>query len=122
VSAHFKIPLNLPHAATVATRLLRFVELAGIPDALVPSRELAVLLAPFRFSEENPDDADAARVTGEAARLGRAIADGVAASGKGYDRLGQAVRNLFECLALGEEGAALGLRAGEDPNSIMRPT
>ena len=39
----------------------------------------------------------------------------------GGDRLGQAVRNLFECLALGEEGAAISLRAGENPRSTLRP-
>ena len=30
-------------------------------------------------------------------------------AGLGYDRLGQAVRNLFECLSMGEEGARLSL-------------
>jgi hypothetical protein len=38
------------------------------------------------------------------------------------DRLGQAVRNLFECLELGEEGAEISLRAGENPDSALRPT
>ena len=39
----------------------------------------------------------------------------------GSDRLGQHVRNLFECLELGEEGAQISLRAGENPNSVQRP-
>jgi hypothetical protein len=36
------------------------------------------------------------------------------------DRLGQLVRNLFECLGLPEEGAALALQCGEDPGSPLR--
>jgi hypothetical protein len=37
------------------------------------------------------------------------------------DRLGQLIRNLFECLELGKEGAEISLRAGENPNSLQRP-
>ena len=37
------------------------------------------------------------------------------------DRLGQLVRNYFECLELGAEGAEISLRAGEDPRSLQRP-
>ena len=36
------------------------------------------------------------------------------------DRLGQHVRNLFECLGLPEEGAAQALRCGEHPDSPLR--
>jgi hypothetical protein len=36
------------------------------------------------------------------------------------ERLGQAVRNLFECLGLPEEGADLGLQCGESPDSLLR--
>jgi hypothetical protein len=39
----------------------------------------------------------------------------------GHDRLGQCVRNFFECLELGREGAAISLRAGENPRSMQRP-
>ena len=39
----------------------------------------------------------------------------------GDDRLGQAVRNFFECLGLGVEGARLSLLAGENPDSALRP-
>ncbi len=56
-----------------------------------------------------------------AAALARLVVDDIEKSGVGYDRLGQAVRNLFECLALGEEGASQSLRAGENPGSLMRP-
>jgi hypothetical protein len=47
--------------------------------------------------------------------------DAIEALGVGEDRLGQNVRNLFECLGLGQEGAEISLRAGEDPRSLMRP-
>ena len=40
----------------------------------------------------------------------------------GEDRLGECIRNLFECLELGAEGAVLSLRAGENPDSLQRPT
>lgn len=36
--------------------------------------------------------------------------------------LQRVIRNLFECLSLGEEGMRISLRAGEDPNSAMRMT
>jgi hypothetical protein len=36
------------------------------------------------------------------------------------DRLGQLVRNLFECLGLPAEGAELALRCGEHPDSPLR--
>ena len=48
--------------------------------------------------------------------------DEIEKAGAGADRLGQQVRNLFECLELGEEGAAISLRAGENPRSLLRPT
>ncbi len=36
------------------------------------------------------------------------------------DRLGQGIRNLFECLGLAEEGADLSLECGERPDSLLR--
>ena len=36
------------------------------------------------------------------------------------DRLGQCVRNLFECLGLPNEGRRVSLACGENPDSIMR--
>jgi hypothetical protein len=80
------------------------------------------VLEPWRDQEDNgPADA-AERARQSAAALGRGIVADIESSGVGYDRLGQAVRNLFECLALGEEGAQISLRAGENPGSTMRPT
>ncbi len=121
--AFFRIPLNVPHAATLATRIQFHL---GKKDDLAPARELAGqlarLIAPYRESGENPGPGEADRVVTEAARLARAIVDEIERAKSGHDRLGQAVRNLFECLELGEEGAAISLRAGENPKSALRPT
>jgi hypothetical protein len=53
--------------------------------------------------------------------LGRQLVDAMEAARLGGDRLGQLVRNLFECLELGKEGAEISLRAGENPGSLQRP-
>lgn len=57
----------------------------------------------------------------EAAVLGRALVDVFEQSHVADDRLGQCVRNLFECLGWGREGAEISLRAGENPRSLQRP-
>ena len=120
--AAFNLPLNLPHAATVARRILHHMRGRGAPvEALQRVGGLIVLLEPWRDLEDNgpPEPAEEARRS--AAAMGRLIVDDIESCGVGYDRLGQAVRNLFECLSMGEEGARLSLRAGENPNSTMRP-
>jgi hypothetical protein len=121
-AAHFNLPLNLPHAATIAHRILYHLQNAGAGvETLARAGELIVALDPWRDQEENgPADA-AEKARREAAALGRALVDDIERGSWGGDRLGQAVRNLFECLSLGEEGAALSLRAGENPNSMLRP-
>jgi len=120
--AAFNLPLNLPHAATIAHRILHHMRGRGAPvEFLERVGGLVVLLEPWRDLEDNgPADA-AEKARQSAAALGRRIVDDIEKSGVGYDRLGQAVRNLFECLSMGEEGAQISLRAGENPNSTMRP-
>jgi len=77
----------------------------------------------FRYSanDENPEGEEASRVRAEAAQLGRQLVDELERAHIAGDRLGQYVRNYFECLELGEEGAQISLRAGEDPRSLQRP-
>jgi len=123
----FQVALNLPHAGRIARRILLLVPETppqkGIPiEALnrVVSK-LDALLAPFTEHEDNPPAPVAARVRAEAAALGRLFVDEVERTQIGHDRLGQCVRNLFECLEMGREGAAISLRAGEDPKSFQRP-
>ena len=121
--AFFKIPLNLPHAATLAVRILYQIRQGSpAPRAVEKAGELVVLLEPYRDREDNGPEQDRPHVVEEATRLGRAIVDEVEQAKSGHDRLGQAVRNLFECLELGEEGAEISLRAGENPRSLLRPT
>ena len=118
----FNIPLNLPHAATVAHRILHHLRGRGAPgEALERAGGLIVLLEPWRDLEDNGPEEAAEKARQAAAALGRAVVDDIETSGVGYDRLGQAVRNLFECLSMGEEGAQLSLRAGENPGSTLRP-
>lgn len=121
-----RIPMNLPHAATLSRRIEYYVRIA-IPERgpqhaplLQLTDRLQVLLGPIGAAGDDPPREEALAMAAQAAALGRSIVDGVEEMKLGHDRLGQAIRNLFECLELGEEGAALSLRAGENPNSALR--
>ena len=124
---HFRVPLNLPHAGTVAARIQYLLgrRLAAADPAcrrlLDTTRELVELLEPYRAAAENPARPEAERVADLAAALGRELVDEIERQRLGEDRLGQCVRNLFELLELGEEGAVVSLRSGENPNSLQRP-
>jgi hypothetical protein len=120
---YFDVPLNLPHAGRVARRLATFLHRDGhgAAAAAVTALQIVELLDPYFDSEENPPPAVAARVREQAAALGRRFVAEVEFDALGHDRLGQGVRNYFECLELGREGAALSLRVGEDPRSPQRP-
>lgn len=125
--AHFRVPLNLPHAGTVAARiqylLARRVDAADSTRRrlLETARELAELLEPYRAAGDNPARPEAERMAELAAAIGRELVDAIERQRLGEDRLGQCVRNLFELLELGEEGAIVSLRASENPNSLQRP-
>ena len=125
--AHFDIPLDLAHASRLADRILSLIERyteelkVEAPDAIDCAERLSSLL--FRFSDEEvtPADRESLQVRDEAAVLGRELVPLIEASPIASDRLGQYVRNLFECLELGAEGAEISLRAGENPQSLQRP-
>jgi hypothetical protein len=125
--AHNDLPLNLPHAGRVAGRILdlleRHCEEHGIdaPDVFRAAELLEALLSFYVHDGENPEESEAQKVTETAADLGRRLVAALEAANIRGDRLGQYVRNLFECLELGEEGAAISLRAGENPDSLQRP-
>jgi len=125
--AHFDIPLDLPHAGRVASRIIRMLERHceehGIDaeELLDVAERLDVLLSQYVQEGENPYPAEAETARESAAELGRRLVTALEASGIRGDRLGQYVRNLFECLAMGKEGAEISLRAGEDPGSLQRP-
>ncbi len=119
---HFDIPLDLPHAGTVARRIAqRLARSAEAGIALERAEDISELLEPFRLSGENPGREEALAIAVDAARLARELVGHVETLSLREDKLGQLVRNLFECLELGEEGATIALRAGEDPASPMRP-
>lgn len=116
------IPLNLPHAATVAYRWVYHLQRLSAPETLLSrAADLVRLLEPCRDADVNPPPDESKRLVEEAARIGREIVAEVERLGLGDDRLGLAVRNLFECLGLAAEGAQLSLRAGENPDSLLRP-
>ena len=125
--AHYDIPLDIPHAGRRAERILSVLERQtaerGIeaPESLDTADRLSNLLFRYTAQDDNPAAEEAARVKEEAASIGRELVDAIEREGITGDRLGQFVRNLFECLELGEEGAEISLRAGEFPNSLQRP-
>jgi hypothetical protein len=125
--AHFDLPLDLPHAGTLAERISRYVSMSvdettsDGQQILDKTEELAAFLFPFHASGENPAEGAAYAARDQAATIAREIVEMIEPLGIGFDRLGQAVRNLFECLELGDEGAKLSLRAGENPESLQRP-
>ena len=125
--AHFDIPLDLPHAGRLADRILTLLEkhleekAMDAPALLDAAERLSNLL--FRYSDDDsmPDRDEALTVRDEAAVAARELVVEAENAGIAGDRFGQLVRNLFECLELGKEGAEISLRAGENPNSLQRP-
>ncbi len=127
MSAHFHVPLQLPHACTVTGRIGRILakrlttDRADHRELWDVAARLFEVLAPYGESGENPPREEALRVRADAAIAARELVDGIERLQICEDRLGQCVRNLFECLELGEEGAEISLRAGENPDSLQRP-
>jgi hypothetical protein len=124
---YFDIPLDLPHAGRIAERILDLVEAhlgeqeLDAPDLTEAVERLSSALFRFVDADENPPDAEAFIARDRVAELARKLVDELEAAHIAGDRLGQLVRNLFECLELGEEGAAISLRAGERVDSLQRP-
>lgn len=119
---YFDLPIDLPHAATVADRIVKV--LADEEGARRRTKEAAATLAVslmFYRHGENPAEEEQLQVKSEALPLARALVDLIEQDGLTRDRLGQCVRNLFETLGEGKEGAEQSLRAGERPDSPLRP-
>lgn len=125
--AHYDIPLDLPHAGRLASRIVRLLERHceehGIdaPEVLDIAERLDTLLSKYVQEDENPREAEGRAAAASAADLGRQLVRALESSEIHGDRLGQYIRNLFECLELGKEGAEISLRAGENPDSLQRP-
>ncbi len=118
--------INLPHARTIAARVERTLEALGAfgesgNGHAAPLREaLASLVRQLEPFDEDPPAEEALQAADAIAVHARALVDVIVAGGKSSDRLGQHVRNLFECLGLAEEGALVSLHCGEKPDSPMR--
>jgi len=116
--------INLPHALTIVGRLVYYLEYRGEP---VPIEEtqvreiLGTLDGILRPYPTDPPPGEEVPVAETAAVQARLLAREMVRAGYTGDRLGQCIRNLFECLGLPEEGAALSLECGERPDSPMRP-
>jgi len=120
------VNINLPHARTVVQRIGRSLEALGAFGA-ASNGGAQVLHAAFdRLErevepfEEDPAQDAALRAADAVAERARVLVAAILETPARGDRLGQHVRNLFECLGLAEEGAALSLRCGERPDSPMR--
>ena len=123
--AYFDIPLDLPHAGRLADRILALLEKhteelgLDVPEVMDTADKLLSYLFRTASGDDNPPNA--MEVRDQAAQLGRQLVDAMQTAQVTGDRLGQLVRNLFECLELGKEGSEISLRAGENPNSLQRP-
>ena len=118
--------LNLPHARTVLQRVGRSLEALGAFGE-VGNGHAALLAAAFdaveqrlRSFDEDPPAEEALRGADEVAALAQALVAAILATPIRGDRLGQHVRNLFECLGLAQEGAEQSLLCGERPDSPLR--
>lgn len=115
--------INLPHANTVLGRIVRCLAVQQEPrfdDTALPEllAELDRRLRPFT---EDPPQEIALPAADGAAEVARLLVQEIEQVGYRGDRLGQCVRNLFECLGLAAEGAELSLKCGERPDSPLRP-
>jgi hypothetical protein len=119
------VQVNLPHSRTVLARIGRMLEFLGALSAEAAGGN--ALHAAFRDIEraaepydEDPAPGPAVQAADSLAARARTLVAALLATPVRSDRLGQHVRNLFECLGLPEEGAELSLRCGEKPDSLMR--
>lgn len=116
--------INLPHARTIADRVERQLEILRVLDGDGAAKlhhaitSLRQRLDPW-LEDGHPETAaaDADLMVDPARELVSAIIEREEARS---DRLGQCIRNLFECLGLPNEGRRVSLACGEDPNSLMR--
>jgi hypothetical protein len=120
------VNLNLPHSRTIIARIWRSLEAMGAfgeqgnGAGTVLSMALEALDREAQPYEEDPPFEQALAAADAIAERARALVEAILATPARGDRLGQHVRNLFECLGLPEEGAARSLDCGERPDSPLR--
>ncbi len=120
------VRVNLPHSRTIIQRIARSLEVLGAFGEEGDGGAIALHVAcealkeeaePF---EEDPRFEDALRAADSVAEKARGLVAAILGTSVRGDRLGQLVRNLFECLGLPEEGATLSIECGERPDSPLR--
>jgi hypothetical protein len=118
------VRINLPHARSIVQRIGRsLVALGAFPEEGSPGElhdSLTDLEASVREFDEDPAAPVALPTADIAAAHARRLVAALLETEIRGDRLGQNVRNLFECLGLAEEGATLSLQCGERPDSPLR--
>lgn len=122
---HHNHPIDLEHAATIAKRLCSRIAQSVPPtydsEALEQANLILSELFPYHIELPNPPAPERMIVTSHVLDLGRHLVILLQLEKIHNDRVGQSVRNLFECLGRSKEGAELGLLAGENPQSLLRP-
>lgn len=116
--------INLPHARTIGERIERQLEILRVLEG-EQGRPLNRLVIELRTRldpwVEDPDLERAAAAADPLVELARELVRGIVEDERARsDRLGQNIRNLFECLGLPQEGRRLSLACGENPDSPMR--
>jgi hypothetical protein len=120
------VNINLPHARTVAMRVGGGLEALGAfgesesGGARLLHTALDELDRSLRDFDDDPPLAAALAAADDIAERARAVVDAILETPLRNDRLGQHIRNLFECLGLAEEGRTLSLLCGERPDSALR--
>ena len=120
------VRINLPHARTIVARIGRSLEAlgafgeAGDGGAIALHEAFEALEREAQPFDEDPAEKDAILSADALAERARTLVSTILETQARGDRLGQLVRNLFECLGLPEEGAAVALRCGERPDSPLR--
>jgi hypothetical protein len=119
------VHINLPHSRTVIGRIGRTLDFAGgfrddAPGGPALQAAFDLLARAAEAFDEDPAKGAALAAADLLAGHARAMVDAIVDTPLRGDRLGQHVRNLFECLGLPDEGALLSLRCGERPDSALR--
>lgn len=120
------VSVNLPHARTIAARIGRSLEALGAfgedsnGGAIALARAFEELGDALREFDEDPPFEAALAAADAVAERARALVSAILASPVRGDRLGQFVRNLFECLGLADEGRRRSLDCGERRDSPLR--
>lgn len=120
------VQINLSHARTIVSRIGRSLDALGAfgeqgnGGALTLHAAFGSLAAEVEEFDEDPAFERAIEAADAVAVRGRALVEAILETACRGDRLGQSVRNLFECLGLPEEGAALSVLCGESADSPLR--